>query len=308
MKILALTGASGFIGKRLAIACLGAGWSVRALVRNPARAPKIGGLVPIAWDATSQLPDSLLQGASAVCHLAAHIPQDMTDPISARTCMDVNAQGTLNLLIAAERAGISRFVNFSSANAYAPSDRPVHEDWPLFPSQRAPYYLASKVAAEIFVDYWRVARGMATVTLRLASVYGEGMKESGVLSLFESRLRRGQEIVLRQGGLYGADFVFVDDVVDAAMSVLGCDISGPVNIGSGRRQTICDCAAILIDLLGADPGLVRLEPPGANPDMGFAALDIGRARKVLNFDPISLSEGLGRYLTRSLVGTRQPNK
>ncbi|MGH8542177.1 MAG: NAD-dependent epimerase/dehydratase family protein [Gammaproteobacteria bacterium] len=297
MRTLVVTGAAGFIGRRLVTAGLARGWAVRALVRDPSSMPMGDHLNAYRWDASAaETRAHLLEGADAVCHLAALIPPDGNNPAFAKPCFGVNALGTLSLLAAAHEAGVSRFVHVASGNAYAPRPGLVGENHSLYPSERSPYYFISKIAGEVFVDHWRRTRGLSSCVLRLGSVYGPGMKSKGLVPIFTQRLHAGQPIVVRDGGGFATDLVFVDDVVSAAHSALEGDVIGAFNIGSGVRTTVRELAALLVEIVGADPSLVTIGSPGAAPDIGFAGLDVSRARAELGYRPTPLREGLRRYV------------
>jgi UDP-glucose 4-epimerase len=296
MKLLAITGATGFVGSYLTRAALDAGWKVRALVRDPARLPRHPKLEGLAWDARDTPPPHALRNVDAVAHAAAVVPPDLSDPVHAEVCMMVNAGGTLRLLQAAELAGVGRLVYFSSANCYAPSAAPVSEDAPLYPSARAPYYLASKLAGEIYVAHWQAVKRLSTCSLRVASVYGPGMPSRDVVALFTRRLRAGQEIQLHGGGRQGSDFVHVEDVAQAALASVASPVGGALNIGSGRQTTIRELATILADIVGGNaPALIRDSDGEASPSP-YAGLDITRAKGELGFRPRRLEDGLAHCL------------
>lgn len=297
MTVLAVTGAGGFVGRRLVAAALARGWTVRALVRDPQALPATERLTAARWDALDPVAAAPhLGGVDAVCHAAAFIPADTGDPAALERCLRINVLGTLGLLTAATEAGVPRFVHLASANAYAPAPGPVDEAHPLYPSHRAPYYLTSKLAGEVLVDHWGRSGKVAACILRLASVYGPGMG-GGLVKLFADGLRAGRPITVQDGGRYGVDLVAVDDVVAAILAAVRADAVGPFNIGSGVRTTTRELAELLGELTGADRSLVTVEPAaGAPSDPGFAALDVARARAELGYRPTDLRAGLARYL------------
>jgi nucleoside-diphosphate-sugar epimerase len=249
------------------------------------------------WQATQGWRETaaILRGIDAVVHAAAHIPPDQADPDEARTCLEVNALGTLNLLRAAENAGLQRFIFISTANVLKPQARPVSEDDPIG-GEQAPYYLGSKVVAEVFVRSFR-ERGLRTLILRPSSIYGPGTR-GGVLSTFADRLRAGEPIVLHHGGRYRADYVWRADVVGLVGAAVDSDRVGEVNVGSGRATPLTEVAAILCRVLRADPRLIVVEPDGATAlvGAGFSAVDITRAQQWFGFQPMGLAEGLERWL------------
>jgi UDP-glucose 4-epimerase len=297
MKTLAVTGATGFIGRRVVAAALQAGWDVRVLVRSEQQLTSFSNCEGVVWDIGSrEVPKNALSGVVAVCHLAAFIPSRHDDPMAATECMQINALGTLTLLQAAKSAGVGRFVNFSGGNCYMPSRRPTKENAPLYPAERAVYYLASKLAAELYVAHWGRKEGLSTCTLRVSSVYGPGMAETAFPSLFSRNALAGLPLKLANGGLYGADLVYVDDVALAALAALEATVQGPVNVGSGKRTTVKAFAKLLLTLVGGKPGQILTESGSAKSEWGYSALDITAARDKLGFNPTPLGEGIMRYL------------
>lgn len=277
MKI-AITGASGFIGQHIVEEALARGHHVTCPVRRIL--------------STSDFWRDL-QGADVVCHLAAHIPIHMADrhPETFRECFEANVLLTSKILKAAELVGARRFVNFGSGNAYAMRQDHPDESAPLYPTSRGTPYLASKVAQETIVAAWY---GLETCTLRLASVYGPGQK-SGMLYHLIRRLISGETVVLEKGGAFGADYVSVQDVARIAVDACESSITGPVNIGSGRRITIKTLAEMIRGIVGSGTIIVN-EADRAARFIGFPALNIARAIREFGFAPQLLQPGLVEYV------------
>jgi UDP-glucose 4-epimerase len=291
MKTVAITGASGFIGRRISKAALDAGWHVRALARTPDTLPRE--FSPMYWDMEDWMAPAALEGADAIIHGAAYRPDNLDDPSQAEACMRVNAGGTLALLESAQAAGVKRFIYLSAGNAYNTTQSPIPETAPLFPTRHATYYLSSKLMGEIYVSHWDQTGKLPGCILRISSVYGPGMDERGFIVETASKLAARQPVNLRNGGKFSADMVYVDDVAHAAAAALDAPFRGAINIGGGCAFTVREIACMLAELLGADPKLIRLEiPDGQEP--GFGALDISLARKTLHYTPTPLREGLVR--------------
>jgi NADH dehydrogenase len=112
--VIAITGATGTVGKALLSQFLDDGRAVRALVRDPRRLGPYRVRVQLAFSDLGD-PHGLrhaLRGADSVIHLAATIRDQPP-----RRIEEVNGLGTLRLLRAAERAGVERFVFFSALGA-----------------------------------------------------------------------------------------------------------------------------------------------------------------------------------------------
>ncbi len=302
---LVVTGATGFIGRRLVTIAVQEGWRVTALARDPARVPRSGGVEVLEWTLDDAPALAQLAGGAVICHLAALVPRRYGDPAQAPELIRHNALATLELVRASSEAGARHFILTSSGNAYSPRESPAAEDAALFPAARAPYYLGSKLLAEIFVEHERLAGRLPCTVLRLSSVYGPGMRRQDLVADFAQRLARGETIALRNAGRTSADRVYVDDVVGALLAAARVRPSGIFNIGSGQASTTRQVAEILVELLAADPGQVRLEPedPGAPP--GFASLDIARAREVLGYAPRGLRAGLEDFVAPRGIAAAQ---
>jgi UDP-glucose 4-epimerase len=281
--LIALTGGSGFVGRRVGEALRGRGYRIRHLARRaPAGADE--------WQSFDLgAPDGVsLAGCSALIHLAAHIPTDHGALWEAERCVRLNALGTLHLVDAAVRAGVGHILQTGSANAYAPCSDPPREDAPLFPASRG-YYLGSKILQEIHATQ-RCRDGDARLqTLRLASVYGPGQAIGAPAAMVRAAMAGGP---IKARGSFGADFVHVDDVVQALLILLEGDApSGAFNVASGVRTTIAQLARTLSALTGAPVE----DEAGATDDQGFSALNIDRML-ALGYRPTPLKDGLPSLL------------
>lgn len=174
MKTL-ITGATGFIGKRLMQP------DYRALVRTNA-----GFKDEILGDLLDRRSlENACTGIDLIFHCAGHaraFPSGNPD-----IHQDVNYLGVKNILDAAGKAGVKHFVFLSSVNSMGRTgDQCVDENWlapPLSP------YGQAKRAAEYAVLEAGAKFGMHVVNLRLAMVYGRGGK--GNLERMAKAIRSG---------------------------------------------------------------------------------------------------------------------
>lgn len=120
-------------------------------------------------------------------------------------------------------------------------------------------YGATKLSQEHVLTAWAQALGVRTAVLRLQNVYGPGQSltnpYTGILSLFCRLARNSESIPLFEDGQVRRDFVFIDDVVSAAVRALTStgELPPAIDIGSGEPQTIALAAGLIADAYGAPP-------------------------------------------------------
>lgn len=197
-----VTGASGFIGRRLI------GVDTRSLVRRPTGQANeaVGDLLDPATLAAACRDISTVVHCAGYAHAAS-----LAD---ATLHWRINYDGTRNLLTAAGEAGVKRFIFLSSVKAMAePGAQCADEDWPGEPS--TPYGKAKR-AAEHAVLEAGTRYGMQVVNLRLAMVYGRGGR--GNLERMAHAMRAGWFPALPQTGNQRS-LVHIDDLIDVIRMV-----------------------------------------------------------------------------------------
>ena len=250
MKVL-VTGATGFVGRRLVRELLAAGDAVTACVRSPEKASELGLsdvlVVPEIGSETDW--SGRLEGHDAVVHLAArvHVMRDASaDPLAA--FRRVNRDGARRLAEAAAKAGVARFVHASSVKALgeaASPDRPMTDATPPRPSDA---YGISKLEADQALADVAAAGPMTVVSLRPPLVYGPDVA-GNFLSLL-AICDRGWPLPL---GLARnrRSLIFVGNLTDAIRHLLASapGVSGTYLIDDGEavpvRRLIRDTAAAL---------------------------------------------------------------
>ena len=165
-----ITGASGFIGKRLTGALAKAGWDVRAAARDPSAIQAASGVERVTMADLAQPADwpALLDGVTHIVHLAgiAHAPGLLPDALYVR----VNAEA-VGELAAAASGRVARLVFLSSVRAQAglSADQPISETDSPAPTDA---YGQAKLEGERLL----AASGVPFTVLRSAVVYGKGVK------------------------------------------------------------------------------------------------------------------------------------
>lgn len=216
---------------------------------------------------------------------------------------DINATGTLNVLLAAREAGVKRVVLASTAAAYG-NDPTLPKRETMTPQPESPYAVA-KVMSEHYLRLAAQLYGVETVALRYFNVFGPRQDPkspySGVISRFCDDLAAGRPPTIFGDGLQTRDFVFVRDVVQANLLAMSDRVPGAgqvYNVASGSTTSLLDLIAALCDLSGRPLEPVHREPRAG--DIRHSAAAIDRARQELGYAPhVNLREGL-RLLLQSL--------
>ncbi len=303
MKAL-VTGGAGFIGSNLVDALLARGDAVTVVDNlSTGRRENLEGalaagaeLTELDIRAAAELT-ALLERVQPeiVFHLAAQIDvrKSIEDPAFDAS---INVGGTANLLEAARGSGSPRIVFVSTGGAiYGEGEGqqlPLDESTPIAPLSA---YGQSKFAAEGYLALYERLYGLSGVSLRLGNVYGprqDPLGEAGVIAIFCGRLRGGERPTVFGDGRQTRDYIYVGDVVAAALAAAASEFSGPINIGSGIETDVLELAR----LLGEIGGVAEFEPELAPPRAGEVqriSLDAGRAERELGWRATtSVADGL----------------
>jgi len=250
MNIL-LTGASGFIGSRLAQALseTTSGIKLRALVRKTSSLSRLNGIKNIEY-VTGDLNDILslrrcVCGIDMVYHAAGLLGSPLENT---KQYYIVNTQGTDNLVKACLKAGsIKHFVHISTAGVHGPGAIKADEDFPFCPSN---LYEQSKAQAENIVsEYLRRMKFPATI-IRPEFVYGPG--DTHVLGLFKA-IKKSMFLFIDNGQSL-LHPTFIDDLIHVLCACCGnkASIGRTYLIAGERAVTVKDLANMIACCLNAN--------------------------------------------------------
>jgi UDP-N-acetylglucosamine/UDP-N-acetylgalactosamine 4-epimerase len=304
-----VTGGAGFIGSHL----------VEYLLRYKAGKVRvldnfsngfIKNLEPFLQDPRFELlegdirhPDTCLkacEGMDIVFHQAAlgSVPRSIKDPL---TTNEVNISGFLNILVAARTQKVQRLVYAASSSTYGDSTSlPKVEHIigkPLSP------YAVSKYANELYADVFAKTYGMEIIGLRYFNIFGPRQDPKGayaaVIPLFVEAILQGKPPVINGDGEQTRDFTFVENCVQANIKAALCThpeaLQQVFNVAVGERTSLNDLFYILCSEAGS-----QMEPiygPARSGDILDSLADIGKARKLLGYEPlVRIREGLRQTL------------
>ena len=309
MKNILVTGVAGFIGSHTADALLRRGDFVLGIDNlndyyDPARkesnlaevraaAPDPQKLVFHKTDVRdAEAVEALFaeHQFDAVVHLAAMagVRASIEDP---KLYLDVNLDGTLNLLEAARRHGRPTFVFASTSSVYGstrviPFIETDRADRPLAP------YPASKRAAELLGYSYFHLYGQDFTALRFFTVYGPRGRPDMMAYKVLDNIFHGTEVPLFDSGQMHRDWTYVDDIVQGVVAAvdrpLGYEI---VNLGRGQPVLLADFVRLIEEQAGRRSSLTNKPMPPADIEYTYAS--IARARELLGYAPtLTVEEGV----------------
>jgi UDP-glucose 4-epimerase len=314
-----ITGGAGFIGSNLVDALLARGDEVTVVDDlSTGRRENLDG----ALTAGAELAELDIREAATlielfaaarpeiVFHLAAQIDvrKSIADPAFDAS---INVGGTANVLEAMRTAGgpggpdptgaaPARIVFVSTGGAiYGEGDGqqlPLNEGAPIAPLSP---YGQSKCAAEGYLALYERLYGLSGISLRLGNVYGprqDPLGEAGVIAIFCGKLRGGERPTVFGDGRQTRDYIYVGDVVAAALAAAESSATGPINVGTGVETDVLELARRLAEIDGAEGFEPEFAPVRAG-EVQRISLDASRAERELDWRAeTDLGEGLRQTL------------
>jgi UDP-glucuronate 4-epimerase len=305
--ITLVTGAAGFIGSHLARALLDRGDSVVGIDNfndyydpavKRANARRLAGY-PAFTLIEGDIRDRAALGAlfaahpvRRVAHLAAMagVRESVRQP---HLYLDVNLTGTLNLLDAAQGAGVEVFVLASTSSVYGatqtlpfietdPADRPLAA------------YPASKRAAELIGHSYHHLHGMNVTCLRFFNVYGPAGRPDMMPLRVMHALMDGTTIPIFNGGDIHRDWTYINDTVRGVIAALERRLGYEViNLGVGAPISLREFIATFEALSGRTLNTRDVPTPPSDPPITYC--DNSKARRLLDFAPqTSVRDGLAQ--------------
>jgi UDP-glucose 4-epimerase len=200
----------------------------------------------------SDILAAAIAGADGVFHLAAlWLLQCHEFP---RSAFEVNVRGTFNVMEACVQQRIGRLVYSSSASVYGDAvEEPMTEDHPF---NNRNFYGATKICGEAMLRAYHYRYGLNYVGLRYMNVYGPRQDYQGayiaVIMKMLDAIDRGEGPTIYGDGSEAFDFIAAEDCGAANVCAMKADTSDRFyNVGTGRRTSLRELAAMLLELTGS---------------------------------------------------------
>ncbi|MDD3375724.1 MAG: SDR family NAD(P)-dependent oxidoreductase [Candidatus Omnitrophica bacterium] len=307
---IVVTGGAGCIGSFVVDQLIGQGAKeviiidnfVRGLKKNIELAMDSGRARLVEGDIRDvDLMKKTFEGIDYCFHLASlKIIQCVAEP---RHALEVNVDGTFNILEACADNNIKKAVLSSTASVYGQAD--------IFPIEEThhPYncytlYGAFKVANELMFQSFYQTRGLKFNTLRYFNVFGPRMDSHGkyteVLIRWYYLIKKGEQPLIYGDGKQTMDFVYVEDVARATVLALTADAcNGVFNCASGNETSLEDLCCALLEVMGSNlkPKYIPMPEERNKIEVVRRLADVSKAEKEINFKTqVSLKEGLRKLV------------
>jgi len=236
----------------------------------------------IDWLVNHYKPDTIL-------HLAS-FPRQKVVNVNPQIGSRTMSEGLLNLLEAAKKHAVGKFVYISSSMVYGDFDNDVTEDAACRPQGQ---YGIMKLAGEWLVKDYARRTDMSYMIIRPSAVYGPLDVEDRVISKFIlAAMRDG--VIRVNGANETLDFTYVDDAADGIVAATVSEHKNKTyNITKSHSKTLLEAAQLAVKIVGQ--GTIEVRDKDADfPSRG--ALNINAARQDLGFNPkVDIDEGFQIY-------------
>jgi UDP-glucose 4-epimerase len=214
------------------------------------------------------------------------------DPVG---CFHATVCGFLNILEWAKKKNIEKLIYASSGSVYGNSCIPQSEDIPLKPAN---LYGVAKLTCETLAK--KYFNEVPSIGLRIFAGYGPGEEHKGhfasVITLFLKSIMNNQAPIIYGNGTQKRDFIYIDDIIDAIIASAKVNVKNTIiNVGSGKSYSFNEVLDMISNLLNKKVEPIYISKPVNYLENTLA--DITKMRKILKISPISLKEGLKRYLS-----------
>ena len=205
----------------------------------------------------------------------------------------VNILGMLNVLQQVVKHGVRKVV-FSSSGGASYGEQEIYPAPETHATHLLSLYGLSKLCGEQYLSYFQRVSGLQMVNLRYANVYGPRQDphgEAGVVAIFIQKLLNNEQAIINGNGRQTRDFVFVEDVVEANLAVMGQETQGTYNVGTGQETSVNDLFRILQEHTGST--CKEVHGPAKKGEQARSVIDASKLRRELSWDPkTDLRDGL----------------
>ncbi len=288
MTRILITGGAGFIGSHVQDALLEQGHHVVVMDNLVTGTEKNLNKKAVFYNCDIVSPEAEVVFAKeqpeVVFHFAAHIEarESAKNPLYDA---NVNILGSIHILELCRKHKIKKIIFASSGGEVYGNATTIPTSEEYVPAPLSPYGIA-KFAVEKYLIAYQTIYKLPFVALRFGNVYGPRQNpkgEAGVIAIFAAKMLTGGKPLIHGDGKQTKDYVFIDDVVQAALLSLPETATGIFNIATGKENSVMEIFQKLKEATGSDAAEEHVDFPA----IGFArgCLSIEKAKKELGFAP-----------------------
>jgi UDP-glucuronate 4-epimerase len=248
--------------------------------------------------------DAVVQSARPDCliHLAARagVRPSIEQPA---LYQNVNVLGTVNLLEAARKFHVKKFIFGSSSSVYGESGNVPFQESETQMRPISPY-AATKLAGEMICYTYAHLHRLSVVSLRFFTVYGPRQRADLAIHKFTALMEAGKRIPVFGDGSTGRDYTYVEDIAAGVLAALDYEPSGDtpgdapfdiLNLGNSHPVKLSDLIEELERTIGKKA--IRDPQPAQPGDVSITWADISKAKRLLGYEPrTKLAEGLEKFV------------
>ena len=239
---ITVTGGAGFIGSHLVDRLIEDGHTVQVIdnlytgnkefVHSKAQFIELDIRDPKLYSVLEEFRPDYIFHEAAQTEVSTSMSNPMLD-------CDINLMGLINLLNAAVKLDVKKFLMPSSAAVYGNLDTlPLNEEMIGNPSS---FYGLTKLTTEHYLRIYHEAFGLPYICYRYSNVFGPRQGnggEGGVISIFAKAIVQGSPIIIYGDGKQTRDFIYVDDVVEANILGMQHQVTGIYNVSTGISSSV----------------------------------------------------------------------
>ena len=239
---ITVTGGAGFIGSHLVDRLIEDGHTVQVIdnlytgnkefVHSKAQFVELDIRDPKLYSVLEEFRPEYIFHEAAQTEVSTSMSNPMLD-------CDINLMGLINLLNAAVKLEVKKFLMPSSAAVYGNLDTlPLNEEMIGNPSS---FYGLTKLTTEHYLRIYHESFGLPYICYRYSNVFGPRQGnggEGGVISIFAKTIVQDSPIIIYGDGKQTRDFIYVDDVVEANILGMQHQVTGIYNVSTGIASSV----------------------------------------------------------------------
>lgn len=212
--------------------------------------------------------------------------------------IDVNVNGTLNLLETMRIFNVTKLIYASSSSVYGNNVKVPYSEYDNVDRPISPY-AASKKAGELFTHTFHYLYKFDVINLRFFTVYGPRQRPDLAIHKFFKSIYSNTPIEVYGDGSSSRDYTFIDDIVTGIINSLfyiskNVGVYETINLGNSNPITLLNLLNAIEDIAHLKFNIHHL--PVQEGDVNYTCADISKAKRIINYNPATtIAEGLIKF-------------